>query len=339
MKAFAIKEKGVVDAIEVAEPKMGAGDVLLEVYFIGLCGSDLNSYRGLMPFVTLPRIPGHEISGIIVDKGSEVPDTIKTGDYATVEPYTNCGVCPSCRQGRVNCCQFNQTLGVQREGALTQRIAVPFQKVFISKKLSLHELALVEPLSVGYHGANRGNVSETDTVLLLGCGTIGMGALCATVRKGATVIALDIDDAKLEVAKKFGATYTINSLKEDPKEAVMRYTNNEGASVAIEAAGTPITFNLALELVAFAGRVVTIGYSKNETGIKTQLIVSKELNIFGSRNALRVFPSVISMFERKEKPFTDMITKVFSFDQTPEAFKYWNENPGTVSKILIDVKN
>jgi threonine dehydrogenase-like Zn-dependent dehydrogenase len=338
MKAFAIKEPGIVSVIEIADPIMGLSDVLLEVQYIGLCGSDLNSYRGLMPFVTFPRIPGHEISGIVVEKGADVPDNIKTGDCATVSPYTNCGVCPACRQGRVNCCQFNQTLGVQRDGALAQVISVPFEKVFISKKLSLQELVLVEPMSVGYHGANRGSVSETDTVLLLGCGTIGMGALCAAVRKGATVIALDIDDAKLTVAKKFGAHYTINSTKENAKDAVMQITNNEGVSIAIEAAGTPVTFNMSLDLVAFAGRIVSIGYSKNETGIKTQLIVSKELNIFGSRNALRVFPSVISMFEQKGKPFTDMISKIFPFNETPAAFKYWNENSGTVSKILIDVK-
>jgi Threonine dehydrogenase and related Zn-dependent dehydrogenases len=337
MKAFAIKEQGLVEAIEIAEPVMGTTDVLIEVHYIGLCGSDLNSYRGLMPFVTLPRIPGHEISGIVINKGASVPDSIQKGDMVTVSPYTNCGVCPSCRQGRANCCQFNQTLGVQRDGALTQRIVVPFEKVFGSKKLSLQELALVEPMSVGYHGANRGQVCETDTVLLLGCGTIGMGALCAAVRKGATVIALDIDDAKLAVAKKFGAAYTINSAKENAKDKVMEFTNNEGAAIAIEAAGTPVTFNMALELVAFAGRVVSIGYSKNETAIKTQLIVSKELNIYGSRNALRVFPSVISMFERKEKPFADMITKVFPFNETPAAFKFWDQNTGSVSKILIDV--
>ena len=338
MKAFAIKEQGVVDSIEISEPVITPTDVMIEVHYVGLCGSDLNSYRGLMPFVTLPRIPGHEISGIVIDKGASVPDTIKIGDNVTVSPYTNCGMCPACRQGRVNCCQFNQTLGVQREGALTQRIAVPFEKVFGSKTLSLHELVLIEPLSVGYHGANRGEVSETDTVLLLGCGTIGMGALFAAVRKGATVIALDIDDAKLATAKKFGATHTINTTSENAKDVVMQLTNNEGVSVAIEAAGTPVTFNIALDLVAFAGRVVSIGYSKNETGIKTQLIVSKELNIYGSRNALRVFPSVIAMFERKEKPFTDMITKIFPFEETPNAFKYWNDNPGTVSKIVIEVK-
>lgn len=338
MKAYAIKEQNIVSAIEIAEPEMGNTDVLIEIHYIGLCGSDLNSYRGLMPFVTLPRIPGHEISGIVIDKGSSVPSTINLGDKVTVSPYTRCGVCPSCRAGRDNCCQFNQTLGVQRDGALTERISVPFEKVFASSSLSLEELALVEPLSVGYHGVNRGNVCETDTVLILGCGTIGMGALCAAVRKGATVIALDIDDVKLEQARKFGASYSINSITQNPREEIDRITASEGVSVAIEAAGTPVTFNLALELVAFAGRIVSIGYSKNETGIKTQLLVSKELNIYGSRNALRVFPSVINMFERREKPFTDMITRIFSFEEVPEAFKFWHDNTGSVSKILIKVK-
>jgi L-galactonate 5-dehydrogenase len=338
MKAFAIKEKGVVAPIEIAEPQLGLADVLIEVHYIGLCGSDLNSYRGLMPLVTLPRVPGHEISGKVVGKGPDVPASIQIGDKVTVSPYTNCGTCPACRAGRPNTCEFNQTLGVQREGALTTHIAVPFEKVFVSKTLSLEELALIEPMSVGYHGANRGAVCETDTVLLLGCGTIGMGALVATVRKGATVIVVDIDDVKLEQAKKFGATYTINSLKQDALAVVKQLTNNEGVSVVIEAAGNPITYKMALDAVCFAGRIVFIGYPKHEVSFEAPLIVRKEVNIYGSRNALRVFPSVISMFEKKEKPFTDLITKVFPFESSPEAFKFWDENTGQVSKILIKVK-
>jgi threonine dehydrogenase-like Zn-dependent dehydrogenase len=292
-----------------------------------------------MPFVTFPRIPGHEISGLIVKKGNKVSSAYKVGDAATVSPYTQCGTCPSCRQGRFNCCEFNQTLGVQRDGALTRFISVPAEKVYVSSKLSHLELALIEPFSVGYHATNRGKVCETDIVLMLGCGTIGMGALAASVRKGATVIALDIDDNKLQLAKKFGASFSINPSKENAKEVLMKITNNEGANIAIEAAGTPVTFNLALELVSFGGRVVSIGYSKEETPIKTQLIVSKELDICGSRNALRVFPSVIKMFELRERSYTDMITKVFPFKETPEAFRFWNENPGKVSKIIIDIQN
>ncbi len=337
MKAFAIKGVGIIEEVEIPGPIIKPAEVLIEVRFIGLCGSDINAFRGLMPFVTFPRIPGHEISGIILKKGAEVPSYLKEGDSVTVSPYTECGSCPSCRQGRFNCCQFNQTLGVQRDGALARYISVPFEKVFTSDKLTLQELALVEPFSVGYHGANRGRVCETDIVLLLGCGTIGIGALCSAVRKGATVIALDIDDEKLAMAAKFGARYLINSTKINAKESVMALTGNEGANIVIEAAGTPDTFNLALELVSFAGRIVTIGYSKFETSIKTQLIVSKELDILGSRNALRVFPSVINMFELKEKPYTDMITKIFPFSETAQAFQYWTDNPGKISKILIDM--
>jgi L-galactonate 5-dehydrogenase len=338
MKAFAITNNKTVQAIDIEEPVLNSNEVLIEVHYIGLCGSDLNAYRGLMPLVTLPRIPGHEISGIIIGKGNQVPASFKIGDKATVSPYTHCGVCPACRAGRINTCEFNQTLGVQRDGALTKRIRIPYDKVFTNDILSLQELVLVEPLSVGYHGSNRGEVSETDTVLLIGCGTIGIGALCAAVRKGATVIALDIDDTKLEIAKKFGATYLINSKKEDALSRIMELTRNEGVSVVIEAAGNPVTFVLALEAVSFAGRVISIGYSKEEVHFNSQLIVRKELTVYGSRNALRVFPSVIQMFERKEKPYLSLISKIFTFEQSPEAFKFWDENPGMVSKVLIDVK-
>lgn len=337
MKAFAITKERTVRAIDIEEPHPDSNEILMEVHYIGLCGSDLNSYRGLMPLVTLPRVPGHEISGIIIDKGSRVPSTFKTGDKATVSPYTNCGVCPACRTGRVNTCEYNQTLGVQREGALTRKIRVPFDKVFTSEILSLEELALVEPVSVGYHSTNRGEVKETDTVLVIGCGVIGMGALCAAVRKGATVIAVDIDDRKLESAKHFGAACTINSKSENALSRIKELTRNEGVDVAIEAVGSPATFTLALEAVTFAGRVVAIGYSKEDVRFNSQLIVRKELDLYGSRNALRVFPSVIRMFELKEKPYSDLITKVFPFDQTPEAFKFWDENTGSVSKILIHV--
>jgi threonine dehydrogenase-like Zn-dependent dehydrogenase len=338
MKAFAITDNKTVQAIEIEEPVLNSIEVMLEVHYIGLCGSDLSSYRGQMPLVKLPRIPGHEISGIIIDKGNQVPASFKIGDKATVSPYTNCGICPACRAGRINTCEFNQTLGVQREGALTTKIKVPYDKVFTNENLTLQELVLVEPMSVGYHAANRGEVRETDTVLLIGCGTIGMGALCAAVRKGATVIALDIDDSKLEMAKTFGATYGINSKNENALARIMELTNNEGVSAVIEAAGNPATFVLALEAVCFAGRVISIGYSKEEVKFNSQLIVRKELNIFGSRNALRVFPSVIQMFEHREKPYPNLITKIFPFDQVPEAFKFWDENTGIVSKILIDMK-
>ncbi len=337
MKAISLIKPRHIEIIDIPEPDLGPEAVLVELRFVGLCGSDLSAYRGLSPMVSYPRIPGHEVSGVIAAKGSRVPSRIRIGARVTVSPYTSCGLCPACRVGRTNTCQFNQTLGVQRDGALTGKIAVPYSKVFTSDLLSLQELALVEPLSVGYHAANRGRVSETDTVLVFGCGAIGLGVVAASARKGAEVIAVDIDDAKLAQAAKLGAQHLVNSAVEDLKARIDELTGGEGASVAIEAAGLPQTTRAAIELTAFAGRVVLIGYAKEDTSLPTRLIVSKELDVCGSRNALHVFPSVIKMLEKRERPFTDLITCVVPFEETPQVFAAWDAEPLKYTKILMQV--
>ena len=168
---------GQIETIDVPEPHLGSEDVLVEIRYVGLCGSDLSMYRGTFAIGTYPRIPGHEVSGTIVAKGENVPDSIREGSQVTLWPYTECGVCPACRVGRINCCQVNQTLGLQRDGALAERFAIRYSKVFVSDVLTPKELALVEPMSVGYHAANRGRVSEVDSVLVIGCGTVGTGAV------------------------------------------------------------------------------------------------------------------------------------------------------------------
>jgi 2-desacetyl-2-hydroxyethyl bacteriochlorophyllide A dehydrogenase len=338
LKAISFTAAKQVEIIDIPEPQLGPEDVLIDVHYIGLCGTDLNSYRGLLALITYPRIPGHEVSGVIVEKGINVPDSINIGDRVMVSPYTNCGICSACRVGRPNCCQFNQTLGVQRDGAMSPKFAVHYSDVFTSKTLSPQELALVEPLSVGYHAANRGEVSEVDTVLVIGSGAIGIGVITAAARKGATVIVTDIDDGKLEVAKKFGAHHTINSMKQDVLAEIHKLTNNEGVNVAIEAVGLPDTFRLAIEVACFAGRIVYIGYAKKEVTYDTTDFVRKELDIRGSRNALRVFPAVIKMLETRERPFTDLITKIYPFAETAQAFSDWDTDPGSFTKILVDMR-
>lgn len=337
MKAVSLTAPGKISIIDVPPPPMGPEDVLVNVHLVGLCGSDLNAYRGLMPMLTYPRIPGHEISGTIAATGDRVPATFHAGDKVTLSPYTNCDVCPACRAGRPNCCQFNQTLGVQRDGALTGQIAVHYGKVFADNDLTAEELALVEPLSVGYHAANRGRVGENDTVLALGCGTIGMGVVAAAARKGATVIAVDIDEAKLEDARTFGAQHTVDSSRQNVLEIVKELTHGEGVNVAIEAIGLPDTFRLAVAAAAFAGRVVYVGYAKKEVTYDTTDFVRKELDIMGARNALRVFPAVMQMIGRRRQPFTDLITKTYAFDQTARALADWDAAPGKFTKILISL--
>jgi len=337
MKAVCLRKPGLVEIINISEPSAGLEDVIIKMHYVGLCGSDLSAFRGASPMVSYPRIPGHEVSGVIIAKGDNVPDWVKLGSNVTVSPYTNCGKCPACRIGRINTCQFNQTLGVQRDGALVERIAIPFSKIYTSDKLSFQELALVEPMSVGYHAANRGRVGEVDTVLVFGCGAIGLGAIAASARKGAQVIAVDVDDSKLAMAAKLGARYTINSTSEDLQLRVKELTDGEGVNVAIEAVGLPMTTRSTIELVAYAGRVVYIGYTKEDTPFATKLIVSKELDVVGSRNALNVFPAVIRMLEAYEHPFTDLITRIIPFTETGQALADWDKTPAKTTKILVKV--
>jgi threonine dehydrogenase-like Zn-dependent dehydrogenase len=337
MKAIVISAPGQVDVVDQPEPTLGPEDVLINVHYVGLCGSDLGTYRGSFQLVSYPRVPGHEIGGTIAATGDRVPDSLRTGQAVTVSPYTACGVCASCRVGRTNACRFNETLGVQRDGALCERFTIHFSKVLASDELTSQELALVEPMGVGYHAANRGAISEVDTVLAIGCGTIGIGVVAAAARKGAAVIAVDVDEAKLALARRFGAQQTINSSQEDVLDGVLRLTANEGVRVAVEAVGLPQTYRLATQAACYAGRVVYVGYAKDHVCYDTTDFVRKELDIRGSRNALRVMPAVIRMMEAREQPFADLITATYPLTQTAQAFADWNAEPATVNKILIDV--
>lgn len=339
MKAIQFAAPGKVEVIEMAAPQLAEGDVLLKIHFIGICGTDLSTFRGANPLVGYPVIPGHEISAEVVEVGSEVPRHIKKGALVTANPYTNCGKCPSCKRRRYNACQYNETMGVQRHGAMREFLVLPWEKLLINDKLSQEQLALVEPLSVGFHSVARGKVTDIDTVMVLGCGMIGAGAIIRAALRGARVIAVDLDDAKLAIAKKLGAQYTINAGKEDLHGYLASLTGGSGPDVVIEAVGSPVTYVTAIEEVAFTGRVVYIGYAKNEVAFSTKLFVQKELDIHGSRNALpEDFIAVMNYMEKGNLPLDLLITKKLRLDEVAGAMQYWSEHPGEVFKLFIDFR-
>lgn len=336
MKAIEIIKPGEMKLVEREMPLVGEGDILLKINYIGFCGSDLSTYLGKNPMVQYPRIPGHEISATIMELGAQVPKEFRIGQRATVVPYTNCGQCTSCRQKHFNACRYNQTLGVQRDGAMAEYISIPWQKVIADDELSAFQLALVEPMTVGFHAIDNGKVTDLDTVLVFGCGMIGSGAIVRANLRGATVIAVDIDDSKLEVAKTLGAHYTINSKTLNLHAELERITNGDGPTVIVEAAGNPITYKAAIDEVAFAGRVVCIGYAKDEIAFPTKLWVQKELEILGSRNANPSdFSAVIKYLKTSSLDENLLISKVVSPEEAPEAMKSWTENTGEILKILV----
>lgn len=338
MKAIQIVQPGEVRMVELEKPIPQEDEVLVKLQYVGFCGSDLNTYLGKNPMVKLPVIPGHEIGAVIEAVGNKVPSNIKVGSPCTVNPYTNCGNCPSCRNGRPNACQYNETFGVQRNGAMAEYIVVPWSKVIIDadSQLSPKDFALVEPMSVGFHAVSRGEVSDLDTVMVIGCGMIGVGAIVRSVIRGATVIAVDMDDEKLALAKHLGAHHTINSKTQNVTEVLSNLTNGLGADVIIEAVGSPITYQMAINEVAFTGRVVCIGYAKSEIAFETKYFVQKELDIRGSRNAMpEDFRSVIKYLKKGICPINELISGVYKPTEAQNALIKWQENPGKVFRLLI----
>lgn len=336
MKAIVLEEPGRAVVKDVAEPRRGDGEVLLAVRRIGLCGSDLNSFRGRNPLVSYPRILGHEVAATVAELNPNHPEW-QPGTPVTLSPLTNCFSCGACRRGRFNACRENETLGVQRDGALKEFIAVPASRLYRGN-LSLKELCMVEPLTVGFHSVARGRIEGNDVVAVYGCGGVGLGAIAGAAFRGACVIGVDVDDAKLEIARKAGAGYTINTTRGWMHEQLLELTDGQGPDVIIEAIGLPETYRAAVEDVAYAGRVVYIGWAKEQVVYETRPFVHKELDIMGSRNAMpEDFREVIRMLEAKRFPVDAAVTHMVPFEQTPEILNAWNREPERFSKIMIEV--
>lgn len=336
MKALVLREPRQASIETVPDPRASEKDFLLRVRMVGFCGSDLNSFRGLNPLISFPRILGHEVSATIVQNDGRDSELAAGTDVALC-PYTSCGKCASCRRGRSNACQFNETLGVQRDGALCEFIVMPPDKLYPAR-LTPKELCLVEPLSVGFHAVARGRVTGDDNVAILGCGGVGLGAVAASNARGAHTICIDVDDKKLELAQAAGATHTINSVREQLHDCLLKLTAGRGPDVMIEAVGTPATFRAAVEEVAFTGRVVYIGYAKEPVSYETRLFVQKELDVLGSRNAQpEDFRAVIRLFEAREFPVERAVSLIVPLEKAPHALRSWSENPSRYQKILVSL--
>lgn len=337
MKAIQIVEPRQMWVTEIDKPEVADGQVLVKIEYVGFCGSDLNTFLGRNPMVKLPVIPGHEVGAVIEEVGAHVPVKLRKGMHVTLNPYTNCGNCASCRNGRVNACKNNETLGVQRNGVMSEYAVLPWEKIIPAQGLTSRVCALIEPMSVGFHAVARAQVVDDEFVMVVGCGMVGMGAIIRASQRGATVIAVDLDDDKLQLAKRVGASYVINSKTEDVHERLEAITEGYGVDVVIEAVGSPATYVMAVNEVSFTGRVTYIGYSKSEVSFQTKLFVQKELDIRGSRNALPGdFHAVIKYLRLGICPVDELISREVKPEAAFAAMQEWAENPGKVFRILVD---
>ncbi len=337
MKAIVIETPNKIEIKDIPMPEVKENEALLKVKCVGICGADVASYTGNQPFTTYPRIPGHEFSAEIVtipenDKG------LKVGDIVTCNPYFNCGECYSCERGFVNCCTDNQTMGVQRDGAFCEYIAMPVERIFPGMGLGAEELALIEPFSISQHAVSRATIKETDTVLVVGAGPIGLFALLAAKQKCKKIVVADILDNRLGLAKEYGADAVVNTQKQSLEEFTKEFTEGRGFDVCIEACGAPETFLNCIDCAAFAANIILIGNGKRETTFLHSIILKKELNIHGSRNALNAdFVNNIQLVADKKADVMKMVSGVYDMENATDAFEALKNNDGTLAKILIKI--
>ena len=298
-----------------------------------ICGSDLGSYRGTFAYFDYPRIPGHEFSAEILEV-DENEYGLKKGMIVTCNPYFNCGQCYSCQRGIVNACMDNQTMGCQRDGAFSQFITMPLERIYDGKGLSPKVLAAIEPFCISYHGVQRAGIQKGDRVLVMGAGTIGVLAANAAKAQGGQVYLCDIAPEKLRYAMDtFGFAGAI--LNDHP--GTLQEAAGQGFDVCIEAVGLPGTFQACIDAAAFGGKVVLIGIGKQNLDFNFTAIQKKELNIFGSRNALkRDFVELIELVKNGEVDLEKIITHTYKFHEIGQAFADFDRYGAQMLKVMID---
>ena len=337
MKAIVIDKPYEVEIRDVPMPTVGEGEALLRVLYVGICGADVASYTGNQPFTTYPRIPGHEFSAEII----EIPENdkgLKKGDVVTCNPYFNCGKCYSCERGHVNCCTDNRTMGVQRDGAFCEYISLPVERIYPGMGLTAKELALIEPFSISRHAISRAAIHPTDSVLIVGAGPIGLFALLAAKQFAGKIAVADVLNNRLDLAMSYGADGVVNTATDDIAKFTEEFTDGRGFDVCIEACGRPETFLMCIDEAAYAANIILIGNGKRETTFLHSIILKKELNIFGSRNAMKQdFLDNIELAASGKVDVMKMVSGVYEMDKAADAFDALAHNKGDLAKLLIRI--
>ncbi|MDR1731141.1 MAG: alcohol dehydrogenase catalytic domain-containing protein [Synergistaceae bacterium] len=334
MKKVVLEETGKIFIGQEPEPKRKPGEALIKLRALGICGSDVNSYKGINRLIKLPLIPGHEAAGEVVETDG-APGTPAVGERVILDPYLYCGECISCKKGRTNCCAKLKVLGVQTDGAMREYVTHPTRLLHrIPDNLPWEHIPLAEPLTISLHVLHRAQVGRGDNVVIYGAGTIGVLAALGAKIYGARPILLDVLDKRLEKARQLGISDVVNSGGEDPLQAVAKLTDGVMADVVIEASGAGPAVSQVVHMAAYTGRVVLVGWPKSAVELDTSLITHRELTVYGSRNSAGEFPEAIDLISSGRVDAKSIVTEVIPFDRLPEAIHSLSVDPSDRLKIV-----
>ncbi|MGH2353845.1 MAG: zinc-binding alcohol dehydrogenase family protein [Chloroflexota bacterium] len=337
MKAAVTTAPRGMELQDVPAPAPGPGEALVQVELAGICGSDLHFYEGQNPYSNYPQIQGHEFSGRVVAFGGPYEGPVKIGERVSVEPLIPCGQCFPCRRGRPNCCTRLKVIGIHVPGAFAEFVAVPVNTLHPAGALDPELTSLVEPISIGMQVVTRGAVTAEDMVAVFGAGMIGQAVLACAADRGARVLVVDKVASRLELARRLGAERTVDAGRDDPAKVIAEWTSGDGAAVVVDATGVPAVIRSAVDVVAFAGRIVIVGISLQEVSLPIPEFTRKELTILGSRNNAGVFGQALDLVRRHGERLRTLITHRYPLEQAPEAIEFALHHPAEAEKVLLTV--
>jgi 2-desacetyl-2-hydroxyethyl bacteriochlorophyllide A dehydrogenase len=337
MTALICTKPELMEYADISPPELQIGHAILKIKRIGICGTDLHAYKGSQPFFTYPRTLGHELSAEIVDVNDA--EGFEPGEAVTFIPYFNCNKCIACRTNKPNCCENIKVFGVHVDGGMMQYVSVPSYSLVKSKGLSYSELALVEPLAIGAHGVARAKITKDEFVLVIGAGPIGLGTIQFARIAGAKVIAIDINEKRLQYCReKLNVDYIVHA-SENVFARLKEITTGDMPTVVIDATGNQKAINNALQYVAHGGRFVLIGLQKNEISFSHPEFHKRETTLMSSRNATRHdFDHVINAIKNGLVDPSDYITHRVKFNDLKSAFETWLYDADKVIKAIVEME-
>jgi 2-desacetyl-2-hydroxyethyl bacteriochlorophyllide A dehydrogenase len=320
---------------ERPRPERAPGEVLLRVKRVGVCGTDLHIYTGTQPFLSYPRVMGHELSGLV--EQADADSGLVPGDAVYVMPYLSCGHCVACRQGKTNCCVHIQVLGVHRDGAFAEYLAVPRAFVHKADGITLDQAAMLEFLAIGAHAVRRGDVGAGQRVLVVGAGPIGLAATIFASLRGAQVTVIDGRRDRLDFARKQIDVAAVVPLGDGDEAELARLTGGEFFDVVFDATGNPQAMERGLRFVAHGGRYVLVSIVQGDIRFSDPEFHKREATLFASRNAtIEDFETVISAMRAGRIPDRGLATHHLPLADVPSRFDRLLDPAEGVIKAIIE---
>ncbi|NIJ43748.1 hypothetical protein FHR24_000187 [Wenyingzhuangia heitensis] len=336
MKVVRLKQPGEWETLEIAQPttNLASGQALLKVKKIGVCGTDLHAFKGQQPFFSYPKILGHELAVEVVAIAKDVTN-VKVGDKCSVEPYYNNVVGQAVKRGKTNCGEHLQVLGVHVDGGMQEYFVYPAEFLHATNSLTDDQLAMIEPLAIGCHAVDRAAIQEDDIVLVIGAGPIGLGTIQFAQLKGARVIAMDIDDAKLEQCKKITKVKDTINVLGNVEEELQTLLNGDLPTVILDATGNSTSMMNTFKYAAAGGTIVFIGLFMGDVVFHDPSFHKKELTLKASRAAMGSdFGRIIRLIEAGKIDAHSFITHRISFDAVPTEFEKLYKEKNLIKAII-----